>query len=393
MFKTSSRSWIIFLLCSGTFLNTMEAIETGTAPKTASIPAPAPVKTSILVGAQNCPLWETNSPQMWDQVVKHPERTPTLGFYDQSNPEVADWETKWALEHGINFFVYCWYRASKTDAVETKFSSAIDALLKSRFGSQFQFSIMWENQGRDLKTWGRSGVTGEKDLLVNLMPFWLTNYFNQSNYLTIDNKPLLFIYDAHKLAADLGGATNVAHAFEQMREMCRRAGFAGVYILSEYRGLDPNELLFRKQLGFDYTFAYIWPISQPQRPVGMQMDFIRKRRALDILPTVFTVSQGWTGWRNEGPFYRLPPKEFEALLRQVKGIIETMPSKELGSKLLLLDNWNEWSEGHYIAPHRQYGFGYLDAVRRVFSDAPEQHTDLVPADVGVGPYDSGYKGR
>jgi hypothetical protein len=393
MFKTSSRSWIIFLLCSGTFLNTMEAIETGTAPKTASIPAPAPVKTSILVGAQNCPLWETNSPQLWDQVVKHPERTPTLGFYDQSNPEVADWETKWALEHGINFFVYCWYRASKTDAVETKFSSAIDALLKSRFGSQFQFSIMWENQGRDLKTWGRSGVTGEKDLLVNLMPFWLTNYFNRSNYLTIDNKPLLFIYDAHKLAADLGGAANVASAFEQMRESCRRAGFAGLYILSEYRGLDPNELLFRKQLGFDYTFAYVWPISQPQRAVGMQMDFMRKRRALDILPTVFTVSQGWTGWQNEGPFYRLPPKDFERLLRQVKEIIETMPSKELGSKLLLLDNWNEWSEGHYIAPHRQYGFGYLDAVRRVFSSAPEKHTDLIPAAIGVGPYDSAYKAR
>jgi hypothetical protein len=382
VFKISSRWWLIFLLFSGPFINPIEAIE---------IPAPAPVKTSILVGAQNCPLWETNSPQMWDQVVKHPERTPVLGFYDQSNPEVADWETKWALEHGINFFVYCWYRASETDAVETKFSSAIDALLKSRFGSQFKFSIMWENQGRDLKTWGRSGVTGEKDLLVNLMPFWLTNYFNQSNYLTIDNKPLLFIYDAHKLAADLGGATNVAHAFEQMRTRCRRAGFAGLYILGEYRGLDPKELLFRKQLGFDYTFAYVWPITQPQRAAAMQLDFIRKRRALDTLPTIFTVSQGWTGWQNEGPFYRLPPKEFEALLRQVKEIIGTMPSKELGSKLLLLDNWNEWSEGHYIAPHRQYGFGYLDAVRRVFSSAPEKHTDLVPADIGLGPYDSAYK--
>ncbi|MGZ4974992.1 MAG: glycoside hydrolase family 99-like domain-containing protein, partial [Limisphaerales bacterium] len=84
---------------------------------------------------------------------------------------------------------------------------------------------------------------------------------------------------------------------------------------------------------------------------------------------------------------------FEALLRQVKAIIETMPSKELGSKLLLLDNWNEWSEGHYIAPHREYGFGYLDAVRRVFSDAPEKHKDLIPADIGLGPYDSAYKGR
>ena len=71
-----------------------------------------------------------------------------LGFYDQANPEVADWETKWAVEHGISFFVYCWYRAGKADAVETKYSSAIEALLKSRYVSQFKFTIMWENQPR-----------------------------------------------------------------------------------------------------------------------------------------------------------------------------------------------------------------------------------------------------
>ena len=60
---------------------------------------------------------------------------------------------------------------------------------------------------------------------------------------------------------------------------------------------------------------------------------------------------------------------------------------------LPLDNWNEWSEGHYLAPHRQYGFGYLDVVRKVFSDAPEKHLDLVPGDIGLGPYDTAYKAR
>jgi len=361
------------------------------AAKRASIPAPVAVKTSILVGAHNCPLWETNSPEMWNQVVKHPERTPTLGFYDQSNPEVADWETKWAVEHGISFFTYCWYRASKGDAVETKFSSAIESLLKSKFAPQFKFTIMWENQGRDLKTWGRSGVTGEADLLQNLMPFWLTNYFTHPSYLKIDGKPLLFIYDAHKLAADLGGAQNVPEAFEAMRSDCRRAGLSGLYILGEYRGQDVKEIQFRKDLGFDYTFAYIWPITKPKEAAAMQLDFIHQSREQHVLPGIFTVSQGWTGWHNEGPLYRLTPSDFEGLLRQVKAIMATMPHEELSSKLLLLDNWNEWSEGHYIAPHREYGFGYLDAVRRVFSNGPEKHTDLVPADVGLGPYDSAYR--
>jgi len=68
-----------------------------------------------------------------------------------------------------------------------------------------------------------------------------------------------------------------------------------------------------------------------------------------------------------------------------------LPESSLGRKLLLLDNWNEFGEGHYIAPHRQYGFKYLDAVRSVFTSAPESHIDLIPEDVGLGPYGSLFK--
>lgn len=68
--------------------------------------------------------------------------------------------------------------------------------------------------------------------------------------------------------------------------------------------------------------------------------------------------------------------------------MQTLPESSLGRRMVLLDNWNEFGEGHYIAPHRQYGFGYLDAVRNVFVDGPREHLDLVPEDVGLGPYDS-----
>jgi hypothetical protein len=52
---------------------------------------------------------------------------------------------------------------------------------------------------------------------------------------------------------------------------------------------------------------------------------------------------------------------------------------------------NEWGEGHYIMPHREYGFGYLDAIRGVFTDAPEPHADILPEEIGLGPYDAGHR--
>ena len=149
-----------------------------------------------------------------------------------------------------------------------------------------------------------------------------------------------------------------------------------------------------KQLGLDYTFAYCWHVPgspKPEQAIAAQLDDINKTRRLGILPEVVTVSQGWSGWRDEGSIWKIPPAQYKELLQKAKAIVHSFPANELGSKILLLDNWNEWSEGHYIAPHREYGFGYLDAVREVFSDAPKNHVDLLPSDVGLGPYDQAYK--
>ena len=145
---------------------------------------------------------------------------------------MADWETKWAVEHGIDFFIYCWYRKSQGAPVEMNFGSAIhDALFKSRFVDKMKFTIMWENQRK-----GFSGVADEADLFDNLLPFWMENYFRHPSYLKVDNKPVLYIYRPEFLIDDLGGVDKVAAAFEKMRQACVDAGFDGIWLLGEYRG-------------------------------------------------------------------------------------------------------------------------------------------------------------
>lgn len=355
------------------------------------IPEPVPVRTQILIGAHNCPLWEADKYEMWDQMIRHPERTPVLGFYAQENPEVADWETKWAVEHGISFFIYCWYRDGQGGAIKTRYGSAIhDALFKSKFADKMKFTIMWENGNK-----GHAGVSDENDLMTNLLPYWIENYFKHASYLKVDNKPLLFIYRPDYLISDLGGVENVKVALEKMRQACRDAGFDGLYLLGQYNRLDPKRLEQMKQIGLDYTFAYCWQVPNsptPEQAIQTQMEDIKKTQELGILPEVVTVSQGWSGWRDEGSIWKLPPKDFESLLRQAKKFITKLPATELGSKMLLLDNWNEWGEGHYIAPHREFGFGYLDAVRKVFAtNATEPHVDLIPEDIGFGPYDIAFR--
>lgn len=65
--------------------------------------------------------------------------------------------------------------------------------------------------------------------------------------------------------------------------------------------------------------------------------------------------------------------------RPIIFFIPSLPSENLGSKLLLADNWNEYGEGHWINPGSLCGFGYLDAMRNTFA-AASSHADAIPTD-------------
>ena len=362
--------------------------------KLAYVPPPKPVKTEVLVGAQMCPLWKEGARRaVWEPIVPWEKRKPVLGWYDEGDPAVMDWEIKWCLDHGISFFIYCWYRANQGGPVEHNLGHGIhEGLFRSRYGDKFKFAIMWENQGK-----GTSGVSSEEDLLQNLLPFWIKTYFQRGNYLVLDGKPLLYIYRPEFLVNDLGSIAKVRQALDKARAACRDAGFEGLTLLGEYRGSNPKHLQRLVDLGIDCSFAYCWPLPgspSSEKAVGMQEEILKERRKTSILPEMINVSMGWDSrpWHPSASIWRHTPADFAEACKRALAATKAYPEGSLSRRVVILDNWNEYGEGHYLAPHREYGFGYLDAVREAFApNAPRKHTDLTPADVGLGPYDSLYQ--
>ena len=45
---------------------------------------------------------------------------------------------------------------------------------------------------------------------------------------------------------------------------------------------------------------------------------------------------------------------------------EYVDSHDLPAPLITVNSWNEWTEGSYLLPDDLYGYGYLEAIRRVF---------------------------
>ena len=87
----------------------------------------------------------------------------------------------------------------------------------------------------------------------------------------------------------------------------------------------------------------------------------------------------------------MTPDEYKDLCQRAKSVLDQRPCDTIENRLVLLDNWNEFGEGHYIFPTRENGFGYLDAIREVFATNAPPHVDLVPQDLGHVPYDSEYR--
>ena len=370
------------------------------------VPEPKPASTGrLLVGAIACPIWR-QSPQRkaWNALEAYPERTPLLGYYDEGDPEVTDWEVKWALEHGIGLFVSCWYRAPETLGKPARpiFGHWLhDGLFKSRAGGRIQFAILWENANSVA-----CGVQSEQDLLENLLPFWIENYFRRPNYLREQGKPVLFIYRPEKLIADLGGPEPARAAIDAMRAACRKAGLKGLIVAGEHHGENTGSgaeaTAAMARLGMDYSYSYHWPTftrhmpppdGRTQEALVQAQEACWRESAAGPLPHIVTASTGWDSRPWGGAFskaaWSLQPPALEQLCLRARAF--AAGGTGLARRLVLLDNWNEFGEGHYLLPTRSAGFGPLDAVRRAFAPRAGAHQDTQPADLGLGPYDALYR--
>jgi hypothetical protein len=57
------------------------------------------------------------------------------------------------------------------------------------------------------------------------------------------------------------------------------------------------------------------------------------------------------------------PENFEKALRRAKGYADARPEQV---PLITINSWNEWTETSYLQPCTMYGYGYLEAVKKVF---------------------------
>ena len=371
------------------------------------VPEPKPVTGKYIVAAHYYPVWKKGEARLHnafeDLAEEFPERTPLCGYYDEEDPVHCDWEIKWAVEHGINCFIYCWYRnkdnmGKPVTVNDLRGGHGIhEALFHARYRNMIQFALMFEST----ELWG--AASDETDLTENLLPFWLEQYFSKENYLKIDNKPVLFVYDrfTEQLKNRLGGVAAQKKAFDRCREICKAHGFDGMIFAACNRNMSPEGKKEYEENGYDFRFVYGLSYYGKSYP---DYDYIREhhiqfnRTLLEQEPMRFvsTVSCFYDttprlkslpqmNYSTDGNWL-YDPEDFRIVLRKNREFCDSLPADSYGRKIIMIDNWNEWDEGHFVSPSHRFGFKFLQAIREELTERDNLPDYRTPMDTGWGDF-------
>jgi hypothetical protein len=332
-----------------------------------------------------------------NSVKKFPEhdwpRKPLWGYVNEADPYVMEMEINAAADHGVNVFIYDWYWYDKRPFLENCLN---DGYLKARNNDRVKFYLMWANHNvnnlwdirlshnlEDNMIWDAAVDRIEFEKLANRL---IDRYFKHPSYYTIDGKPVFMIYDIANFIKGLGSLEAAREALDWFRGRVVQSGLPGLHLqLTTWgernynlSGVDGSQAVATgnlvRILGFDsmshYQFCHFTDIDRDYNDI--MEDVEREWALIDQTCTIPYFPHVSLGWDNNPRFKEFrpgivrnnTPGNVQRALERAKNYVDAHPGQQ---PLITINSWNEWTETSYLQPDDLYGYGYLEAVRDVFS--------------------------
>ncbi len=314
-----------------------------------------------------------------------------LGFYDLRLSEIMARQIELAKIYGVSGFCFHYYWFDGHRLLEHPIETFLATKTKEL---DFPFCLCWANEN-----WTRRWDGAEDDILMkqNHTPdddakvfADLFRYMSDSRYIRVDGKPVIVIYRPSIIP-------NILELVRIWRSLAEEVGLPGLYLVAT------NAFGFSTPAEIDFDANCQFPPHAVA--VGEMND------SLDLLNPAFgghvypydDAIEAWlkvlkgvgenppdrpyfpgvmTGWDNEARkpgaghvFHGATPAKFYRWLKEaVSWSKKHNPARE---QFVFINAWNEWAEGTYLEPDRQFGYAYLAAVGRVRADAISNEKELM----------------
>ena len=340
-------------------------------------------------------------------------KAPLWGYADEADPAVMAQKIDAAADHGLDCFLFDWYWFENRSFLSRCLE---DGFLKAPNTNKMKFALMYANH----RYWGNNmpcpaslnvdhpmECVVDEQTFVTATDYCIEHYFGQENYWRVNGGLYFSFYELKTLILSLGGLENCKRVIDGFRERVRKAGLGELHLnavlfnvqILQGEGVltSPEEQLH--YLGFDSCTSYVWahhsPFDFPFHPYekikAKVLDDCKKYDAEFSIPYYPNATMGWDAsprtcqsdvWGNYGYPYTgildLSPAQFEDQLQALKEHLSHKPEKD---RILTINAWNEWTEGSYLEPDTVNGYGYLEALKKVFGQGEkyENRTVALPS--------------
>lgn len=315
-------------------------------------------------------------------------------YYNLLDPETLQWQASLAKKYSIDGMIFYHYYFCGRKLLERP----AEILLKNK-DIPMHFFFCWANHNW-YKSW-----EGSKTLLIEqtygseedwekhfqyLLPF-----FKDERYEKKDNKPFLLIFDSNIPCK--------SKMFEYIERRCMENGFAGLYLIEDYRGYNDKDIAKNKQSVCTVTKA----LAQ-REPNAVLHVFLHKKaffyyRVKDHFFNIIKKCNIHLVEKFNGNLLfkcMIKGHEHDDSKTKIAGLfmnwdntsrhgyrgyIITPPSKKVfmkymntikNSEYVFINAWNEWCEGMILEPTEENGYKYLEWIKE-WSENNEDRIDGV----------------
>lgn len=310
-------------------------------------------KTDFTTGVYYYPWYipEENHHQWPGEYVRDyfiPKQPPALGEYSSANALTIRQHLQWMQSAGIDFMVSSWWGPDSKE----------DVVLKQNIWPEIEktpvkFAIYYESA-----LWGINNGQIEindqnKPFILDHFDYLSNTHFKQKNYLTINNKPVVFIYLAHIYSG------KYAEVYQTIRAQLKSKGIE-VFLIGDvniYAALDdahtdvldglspyiPLQTVQPGQYANDIDFLNTLAMANNR----MQQALKQKNKL--FVPNIFPGFNN-LGVRGEILFPRQLGPNYSSSSVFENMIKVTRPFIDPDQKMVMITSWNEWHEDSQIEP-------------------------------------------
>jgi hypothetical protein len=320
-----------------------------------------------------------------------PQLPSELGFYDLRVPEVREQQAVLAREAGIHGFCYWhyWFGNGKR-VLERVFNEVVES-----GNPDFPFCLGWANDswtgrwhGLDNKVNIEQCYPGEEDYIKHF--YEVLPAFKDKRYIKKDGKPIFYVYRAEELP-------DPNEFISCWRKLAEKEGLGNIFFIAGARDWD------YKKHGFD---AYVLPAPAREANIValnkkvngelaeklIKNDFVKKMANSNFVKDMMArrgpmriqykdyinlvdsrshevgeVPIVLSNWDNTPRSARrglvIENSTPELFGKHLENTVNKLSSME--DNIIFLKSWNEWAEGNFLEPSREFGRSYLEKCAEV----------------------------